>query len=62
MFIHLYKKKSIIIFLLNLISVLFTACNETRQFNIALFFEDYGLDIHSAYRETSEGGLATLEI
>lgn len=54
MFIHLYKKKSIIIFLLNLISLLFTACNETRQFNITLFFEDYGLDIHSARLIRSE--------
>lgn len=43
-----YKKLAIVIFLFSSISLLFTACGKQRQFDIALFFRDYGLSIQSA--------------
>ena len=54
MFIHSHKKAAVMILLFNLISLLFIACSETRQFDIALFLKDYGLDIHPARIISSE--------
>ena len=49
-----YKKVAIVIFLFFSISLLFTACNKTRQFDIALFFKEYGLNLQSAQIIKSE--------
>ena len=53
MLIHSYTKNAIVI-LLFLSIYLFTACGKTRQFDIALFFKDYGLNLQSAQIIKSE--------